>query len=131
MLANTYLPADAADVKLVAAGNPIFLQEEEFDRPVTMGLLEAESGQEAEVTTSYTRPGATTTVDGASEFRVDYEPQPSIRPVTVTVRIQAPADATITAAAPGIAVDGRTATYTGQPTIAVSLWIRFVSPETT
>jgi hypothetical protein len=127
MLANTYLPADAADVKLVAAGNPIFLQEEEFDRPVTMGLLEAESGQEAEVTTSYTRPGATTTVDGASEFRVDYEPQPSIRPVTVTVRIRVPDGTEITEVAPDVTIDGNVATYTGAPTAPLPLWVRYAA----
>lgn len=125
MLANTYLPADAGDVQLRSKPTAVLLQEQEFDHPVTVGLLEADPAQDAELTTSYARPGAVTSIAGGSEFRIDYQPQASLRPVAVTVRIQLPAGSSVTTVSPGMVVDGQTVTYTGQPTTALTLWVRY------
>ena len=123
MLANVYLPADAESVKM--SGGAVQLQEREFDRPVALGLLEADPGASSDFTATYTRPAAATPVGSSLEYRIDYLPQASIRPTATTVRIQVPAGARIESASAGMSIGGDTATYTGTPTRPMSLWVRY------
>ena len=127
MLANTYLPQDAQDIRLTSKDAGVFVEEEEFDHPVSFGLLEAEAGTDAALTTTYTRADAVTSVDGVTEYRISFQPQPSLRPVTLSVHIQLPQGAMVTTVGPGMLVEGQTAIYSGQPTTALTLWVRYRS----
>ena len=59
------------------------------------------------------------------EFRIDYLPQPSLRPGPFTIQIQLPPDAQVQASSPGVTVNGDSARYAGTPETAEAFWVRY------
>jgi hypothetical protein len=126
-IANVYLPVGASDVRTTATGPSVTSVEHEFGHPVATGLLRANPGGSMSFTASYTAPNAVTDAAGLREFRIDYLPQPSLRPVPFTIQIQLPPGAQVQVSSPGVTVSGDSARYTGTPETAQGFWVRYTS----
>ena len=73
----------------------------------------------------YRATGAVTRGGGADEYRLDYLPQPTFDPMPVSVTIHLPEGAEAVAAAPGVEVDGSTATFRDALTTESTIWVRY------
>jgi hypothetical protein len=117
----------ASDVRTTATRPSVISVEHEFGHPVATGLLWANPGGRMSFTASYTAPNSVTDAAGLREFRIDYLPQPSLRPVPFTIQIQLPPGAQVQASSPGVTVDGDSARYAGTPETAAAFWVRYTS----
>ena len=63
--------------------------------------------------------------DGARQFRTVVFPQPTLDPGVVKVRLDAPAGATVSEAQADMTRAGTTASYVGEPSAPIVLWIRW------
>jgi hypothetical protein len=124
-IANVYLPADASHVRTTATIPTVVSVEHEFGRPVATGLLRANAGGSMSFTAAYTAPHAVTDMGGLMEFRIDYLPQPSLRPGPFTIQIQLPPGAQVQASSPGVTVNGDSARYAGTPETPEAFWVRY------
>ena len=129
MLVNAYLPEKAEDITMVVTPEPqLWVVEREFGRPVGMGLIHALPGETSTFTITYIVPDAVTNVDGdLREYRMDFLPQPSLRPVPLHVRFELPEGTSALSTSVGLALDGSTATYEDSPTTSQTFWVRFTT----
>ena len=63
--------------------------------------------------------------DDARQFRTMVFPQPTLDPGVVKVRLDAPAGATVSEAQADMTRAGTTASYVGEPSAPIVLWIRW------
>jgi hypothetical protein len=109
-----------------ASGPTVTGLEREFGRPVALGFMQARSsGGTFSWSVRYLAPGAVTREGGADEYRLDFLPQPTFDPMPVSVTIRLPQGAEAVAAAPGVEVDGTTATFRDALTTESSIWVRY------
>jgi Protein of unknown function (DUF4012) len=123
---NVYLPEEAENISSeVSTGFRLGLVEEEFGRPVALELLGAEAGQSAIMTISYRVADALRRRGTTAEYRLDFLPQPALRPGSVSVEIRLPSGAEVTDVASGLQVTGEVVSFEGSPTVPRSLWVRY------
>src|SRR5206468_11033187 len=123
-IANVYLPVGASHVRTTATIPTVVSVEREFGHPVATGLLQSNPGGSMSFTASYTALHAVTDVGGLSEFRIDYLPQPSLRPGPFTIQLQLPPGAQVQASSPGVIVDADSVRYAWTPASPESFWPR-------
>jgi hypothetical protein len=63
--------------------------------------------------------------DDARQFRTLVFPQPTLDPGVVKVRLDAPGGATVAEAQVDMTRAGTTASYVGEPSAPIALWIRW------
>ena len=114
------------------SGHPTFLPRggnsgtmQEFGHQVGFGEVTIPSKGTAEWSVTYEAPDAVTYVEGASEYRLTFLPQPSLSPIPITVRIHLPDDHSVTSTSTGMQTNGTTATYEDSPTTPEEIWVRF------
>ena len=123
---NVYLPRGATEIRSKVSDFPgLGSVEQEFGRPVVFELLLAPSGESIHLDVQYVVPGAVEDVGDAFVYRADVVPQPALRPESVTVDIDLPSGTGVEEAAPGMAEDGQTIRFEGQPSAPRQLWVRY------
>jgi len=123
---NVYLPRGATEIRSKVSDFPgLGSVEQEFGRPVVFELLLAPSGESIHLDVQYVVPGAVEDVGDAFVYRADVVPQPALRPESVTVDIVLPSGTGVEEAAPGMAEDGQTIRFEGQPSAPRQLWVRY------
>jgi hypothetical protein len=123
---NVYLPEDAVHIKSKIPGSfALQIVEREFGIPVVTELLAARAGETTELIVTYEVPGAVSDMEGVSGYRLDFLPQPAIRPERLVVEITLPAGTRLVASAEGLEQDGGAVRYLGTPTSPRPFWVRY------
>ncbi|MGH2662874.1 MAG: DUF4012 domain-containing protein [Actinomycetota bacterium] len=124
---NVYLPTKATEIRSSVTPPAVELQliEREFGWPVAMELLGARPGRTASVEVSYRVPDAVRELESGAEYRIEYLPQPALRPDRVSVEIVLPEGAAVTGAAPGAETDGHVVRWNLTASEPRSFWVRW------
>lgn len=91
------------------------LLEEELGHIVATNVLRVPAGDAGTLSYGWTVPGAWTGSPNAGSYRLTFQGQPTIRPTRLEVVVVAPPGTVVSAASPGMRVDGATATWRGEP----------------
>jgi hypothetical protein len=126
-LVSVYLPERIAGDPTFTGGLPGSSDTlEEFGHRVAFGEIFTPSGGSSTWTVTYEVPDAVTSVDSASEYRLDFLPQPTLSPIELDIQVELPESRSVTLTSPGMQTNGRTTIYADSPTTAQSFWVRFV-----
>lgn len=123
---SVYLPEEIEGYpSFEASGQTVTGLQQDQGRPVAIGLVNPPPGGEYTWSVTYTTREAVTNVGGAKEYRLDFLPQPTVVPITLSVKMQIPGGAEVTAASPGMTVVDSSVTFQGSPVTEQSYWVRF------
>ncbi len=123
---NVYLPRNAEDVRSRVVGGPsLGLVEEEFGRPVLMELLGAPAGSTATMEVSYRVSEVARRVGAAWEYRLDFLPQPSLYPESLTVDVAVPDSSEVVTSSAGSRVADTAVRFAASSTVPRSFWVRY------
>lgn len=126
-LVNIYLPKEiqGSPTFSYSEGGSIEIVEHEFGRPVVMGLLHALAGESFTYAATYAAPAAAVPSGDGFEYTLDVQPQPSLSPIPLTIRIQLPDGAHVLSASAAFEVNGATLSYDQSPTTPQSLRVTY------
>lgn len=123
--ASLYLPADAQHIQQRAKLSTIVSLDREFGVPVSDALLTAPSGRTAAYSTTYsTASAATDNGDRTWTYRLTILPQPSIRPIPVSISVILPEGAEVLRLQ-GLRGSGERLTFDGDPATEETLEVTY------
>jgi hypothetical protein len=103
---------------------------EELGYPLFQDYVRIRSGEDSQMGFSLKTDGAWTGTDRAGTYRLTFLNQPTAHPTAVRIAITTPPGTRVVSATSGMVVSGATATWRGMPGRALTLDVRFATPET-